>query len=728
MDDKDSTPRETVRQAALRALKVPDLPPIGELDRITRLALRLFNVPVSTVSLIDSTRAWLSSRLDPDAPTPAREITFYGHTIRENNLLVLPQAHAESRFHNVPLAIDQPKTFYYSGHPIRSREGHVLGTLCIGDDHPLDLSPEDNDLLQDLAALAEHYFQRLEFGSQVQAIREDYLKTESLFETFFTRAAVGIAVLSPTGEWLRVNRKLCDTLDYNEEQLVGHRLQEITHPEDLKSDFDHIGRLLTGQIPDFTMEKRFRRGDGIFTWVSVTVALVRDEADQPLYFALVLQCIDTRKGLEEEVRKAQRELEARVAQRTAELLAASRAAAAARLEAEKANQVKSEFLATMSHEIRTPLNAVIGLNSLLINSPLNAEQRQQVELARQAGENLLQLINDFLDFTKIEGGFVELERLPFAPETVLNETLALVRDSVDHKGVGLLSEIVAPSQLEGDPSRLRQILLNLLSNAVKFTTQGQIVLRCHEIAGPGREPAQDGQPSPPQREPDGVTWLRMEVADTGIGIPPDQQQDLFMPFTQGDSSTTRRFGGTGLGLAICAELTHLMGGRIGVRSTPGQGSLFWVELPFRRSQNRPADTPADLPAADADAFASGECHVLLVEDNPTNQLMTQTMLTRMGCDVDVAANGLEAVTSCQREPYDLVLMDCDMPLMDGYAATRTIREQQGPNQDVPIVALTAAAISGDREKCLAAGMDDYLAKPIRLRELDRTVHRLMRRH
>ncbi|MES2919855.1 MAG: ATP-binding protein [Pseudomonadota bacterium] len=381
----------------------------------------------------------------------------------------------------------------------------------------------------------------------------------------------------------------------------------------------------------------------------------------------------------------------------------------ARHSAEAASHSKSRFLATMSHEMRTPLNAVIGFNNLLLDLDLSPRERQLAELAQQSGESLLQLINDILDLSKIEAGHLELEPLVFDPRVVVREALAMVERQAAAKGLTLECEVTAPGGLRGDPSRLRQILVNLLGNAVKFTDAGRVVLRCWPVTGEG-----------------GAEWLRFEVTDTGIGIDEASQAHLFQPFTQADASTTRRFGGTGLGLAICRELASLMGGSISLASAPGAGATFRVELPFapvpEAAWPSPSAATAALPAATA-----RRCRVLLAEDNAVNQIMAREMLKRLGCQVDVVGNGREAIEAWQRLPYDLVFMDCDMPEMDGFAACREIRRQEGGQQHVPVIAITAAAIAGDRDKCLAAGMDDYLAKPVRLHEMQAVLERNLSR-
>ena len=371
----------------------------------------------------------------------------------------------------------------------------------------------------------------------------------------------------------------------------------------------------------------------------------------------------------------------------------SAALASAKAQAESANLAKSHFLANMSHEIRTPLNGVLGMADLLRGTPLSAEQRRYCEAIASSGRGLRDLLGDILDLSKIEAGKVELEREDFNLSRVLADLVSAHSELARARGNALHAALELPEEARynGDALRLRQVLGNLLSNAVKFTENGRIELRAQALE------ARPGNARP---------WLRFTVKDTGIGISAETQARLFQPFSQADSSTTRQYGGTGLGLTISKHLVELMGGRIGVRSTPGAGSEFSVELPLE-----PAQTRAQAQAQAVQAGAS--LAVLVVEDNDINQEVARAMLEVAGHRVEVAANGAEALKKCAQSHFDCVLMDCQMPGMDGYEATRRIRAREAENGGVrvPIVALTANAMSGDRERCLAAGMDDFLAKP-----------------
>ncbi len=583
----------------------------------------------------------------------------------------------------------------YIGRPLRDPHGRPIGIINALSDRPLSVSLAQRALFDAFIRRAEAEMSRQIADSKLAASDAEARRLAHATEC----AADSIMTTDADGTIVWVNSAFTRISEYSAAEAIGKTPRILRSGAHSPAFYEKLWSEITAGRPWSGRVINRRRSGQQYT-ASLSIAPIVGPGATIEGFVGVERDVTADVEREAALVALREEIE-----RKASLLEQQNAAlAAAREAALAAARVKSEFLANMSHEIRTPMNGILGFVELLSESDLSAEQRDHLETVRSSATSLLSILNEILDLSKLEAGKVEVEQIPFDLDEVVASIGKLLGPSADEKGLRFACGVDpgTPSRLRGDPTRIRQILLNLAANAIKFTPSGEVEVRTWADRADG-----------------GRAVLRLVVRDTGIGIPPDRRERLFEPFTQADGSTTRKYGGTGLGLAICKRLVVLMGGTISVESEAGVGSAFRVEIPVALAA-RDEDRAGDSGAHGSPARAT-PVRALVVEDNRVNQRVAVALLARLGATVDVAENGIEAVEATARTPYDIVLMDVEMPVMDGYATTAAIRLAERDGQRVPIVAMTARAMEGDRERCLDSGMDDYLTKPVRTVDLVRVL-------
>ena len=569
--------------------------------------------------------------------------------------------------------------------PSTSRPGAPPAREAIATQLVLPGAEGDRVIAAKLAGFRDPSGRRALVGALREITAESRMQHElreagELFQSSFSHAAIGMALVAPDGRLVKVNRALCDLLGYAEDELLATDVASITEPEDVAREAECTRRILAGEVSSCQLEKRYVHKEGRIVWASLAVSAMRDAAGRPATLVEQMQGIDERRRIETSLVRAKETAEA-------------------------ATRAKSEFLANMSHEVRTPMNGVLGALDLALGTPLTSEQREYLETARRSARGLLRLVDDVLDFSRIEAGKLELDAVAFDLRGALGGMLDALALRARERRIALELDFApeVPGEVVGDPDRLRQVMLNLVGNALKFTERGGIKVGAR--AG---------------RRTDGHVMIEFWVQDSGIGIPASHLQSIFEAFTQVDGADTRRYGGTGLGLSIVRQLVSLMGGEIDVESEVGRGTTFRftarfgldVESAPRASAWRDSSALLEDPPS-LTRVAHVPRDVLLAEDSPVNRLVMTRALERAGHRVHAVEDGRAALDALARRSFDVVLMDVQMPGVDGLEATRALRRRERDGAPrTPVIAITAQAMHGDRERCIGAGMDEYLTKPI----------------
>jgi signal transduction histidine kinase/ActR/RegA family two-component response regulator len=646
-------------------------------DRVTRLAKHLFSAADALIILVQDGVAWRSR--DPDGRLPPRDDAAE-LVIATGELLWVEDARLDARFASNPLVIAPPYLRSYIAAPIRLEDGSTPGVLCVVALEPQPFDPAKAPRLQDLADLVADEWVRANAARATKAALDAAKRSEARLNLALNLSEVHVWELDYVSRTL-FKAGAEDTF-FETPQTYESLYRDIYATIDPRDHalVQEAWRRHVEEGAPYAPHYRIARGDGQEIWAEGVIEVFTDDQGRPRRMVGALRNITEAKLAE---------------QRLMQAIAA----------AEAANTAKSQFLATMSHEIRTPLNGVLGMAQAMEADELGDVQRSRLGVIRESGQSLLAILNDVLDISKIEAGKLDLEEAEFDLGEIAESARHAFAALAETKGVALVLKLEAGASgvYRGDATRVRQILYNLISNAVKFTERGAVTVTVQRRRG----------------------RVRFSVSDTGIGIARDAMARLFQKFEQADASTTRRFGGSGLGLAICRQLAELMGGRIQARSTAGVGTTFVASLPLLRlGDARPALEPV---VATATPEQSVDLRVLAAEDNEINQLVLQTLLGQIGVAPTVVGDGAAVLEAWEGGEWDVILMDVQMPHMDGPTATREIRRREAAHgrARTPIVALTANAMAHQVQEYIAAGMDDFVAKPIEVGALFAALQRAL---
>jgi PAS domain S-box-containing protein len=675
---------EVERLKTLQSYGVMDTPREKEFDDLALLAREVCNTPIAFISMIDDKRQWFKAKVGIDIYEIIIEDTICQYTLAEDVLVEIPDATRDQRVNDKPKVKESNGIRFYAGIPLKAANGFALGTLSVVGHEPKQLTLEQKNALtliaKQIMALLEARKRNLELADEVEKrlhtrlkeAQQKHFRLEKEYDLLYKAISKssGVVEFSTKGIFLDVNKNFEKITGYKKEELLGKHHQVLLEEEDKKLISDFWGALGKGEFKSGRFKRLHKSGKSI--WIQASYNPVISENGKVAKVIKIAQNI----SLEEESREALEK---------------------AKLMAENLNTQKDHFIANISHEIRTPINAVLGFTDLLLEQEYSPTKLDYLNSIKSAGDSLLHIVNDILDLSKIETGIFQIDQSPFNLRDTVENVFKMFRLKASQKKIifSYTFEEGIPYLLSGDKNRLSQVLINLIGNAFKFTANGSITLNVSF-----------------QKKGKDKVILKFAVKDTGIGIPENKLDTIFHRFSQADEHTSKTYGGTGLGLNICKLLLEKQGGAIEVDSSMGEGSIFTFTLPFKV-----LDTP--VPEYARTSHPSIEepipLNILLFEDNILNQKLMEAFFAKTEHELDIAVNGEEGLKLLSGKKYDLILMDIQMPILDGYQTTKIIREEV--DKDIPIIALTAHSLLAEREKCLSQGMNDYLSKPISKKEL-----------
>lgn len=675
--------KEIERLKTVLSYNLLDTPAEQDMDRLAELISLVCEVPIAIISLIDDKRQWYMAKVGVDNAEVPIEDSFCQFTLIHDEYLEIPEVQSDERVKNKPAAQGPDGLKFYAGLPLKAPNGQNIGTVCVASTEKHILSEKQQKsfklLAQQAMDLMEAKKKNRKLGWELETIIEKQHKLhserlkqkESEINALLQAISLssGVVQFSPKGFILQANEIFAGYMGYHLESLVGKHHSKLLFKEDLSKNKEFWKNLNSGEFKSGQMKRKHKSGKEV--WILATYNPILDEKGEVLKVIKIAQeitkSIESRKQLQR-----------------------------AKERADQLNIQKDQFIANVSHEIRTPIHAILGFTQLLLESETDTVKLEQLNAVKSAGDNLLFVVNDILDLSKIESGLFQIESLDFNLHQSIQEVSSFLQLKADQKNLdfGIDLDQDVPVWVKGDKNRLAQILINLIGNAIKFTESGSVQLKVECFNKTEQE-----------------TVIRFRVIDSGIGIPMEKLAVIFDRFSQGDEKISRKFGGTGLGLNISKSLVEKMNGTIEVSSKEGRGTEFLFTIPFPKSNGLIVlnHDPVQLRTQ------SKPIRILLCEDNELNQILVKTILQAPHFDLSIAASGVEGIQLFREREFDLVLMDIQMPVMDGYQTTYMLREEI--KTTIPIVALSANYLIKEKQKCLDAGMNDYLGKPFKKEEL-----------